>query len=782
MNINKNTAYGQFAYFWGNDKPQTKCFEYGLEHGHTCYMATDEKGGMYYSFPSYKIFMRYHNQTKSKRNWYEVIRDQTMKLYIDYDQEIRHQYTESDQKKVIDYIKKLLSTKLEFSDSDLVILDSCRLTENGSKISYHFILNNSECFESITHLKRFMKLLKMEDKNDDLIMNIDMAVYSRNRRFRIMGSSKLKAKNYLKGLNDVKFEDSFVQHFKNQTIKLYESIPDANEVDVLPNNNNYNNLVKIPAASPAIVSIETPISDFEYDNVILKFNEFQLNKWGTIKHSVRDYNFPFINLKNIETPRTVCCSCNVIHEQDNYGVIRLNEFDYYYMCRKKTSIKHTIFSIPIKDRPVSSSINPNVLMKKSNNDIIYESRFVKELNLDTDYFIKSQLGTGKTFQFSKLIIKLLNRNSKARIIIFSQRIQFSREICAKINSKLEEVGIEERFVLYKDSNDQVINDAQLLVMGVHSLHKLKIYENPRYDLVIGDEIRSLFSEFLFKHLMKNNYSKIAINFETIFRQCKNFIVCDAFATQSDITKLSLLMNGTDHSDFTLIQNIWKPQRREIEYLGGSFTNIVNKIYEKLLLGERCVFFSSIATSARNCGLVDFCKRNNITYAFYHSKSNDKAKKEDFENINESWKVQLLIYTPTITVGVSFDELHFDNLFVYFSTYSACVRDCFQSMYRVRQFKSTKIYCGIYDKPMRDAGSIFEKQIKIDCFNEKEAKRERLSELKLNSEFADTDLNQLSWISESIINNEMERNFHKKYIVTMIKEFCNFCNIFFLKLF
>ena len=50
-----------------------------------------------------------------------------------------------------------------------------------------------------------------------------------------------------------------------------------------------------------------------------------------------------------------------------------------------------------------------------------------------------------------------------------------------------------------------------------------------------------------------------------------------------------------------------------------------------------------------------------------------------------------MYTTTITVGINFDRVHFDSLFVYGTCMSATVRDIFQATMRVRHLRNNKMY-------------------------------------------------------------------------------------------
>jgi hypothetical protein len=76
-------------------------------------------------------------------------------------------------------------------------------------------------------------------------------------------------------------------------------------------------------------------------------------------------------------------------------------------------------------------------------------------------------------------------------------------------------------------------------------------------------------------------------------------------------------------------------------------------------------------------------------------SDDVTKK--MRNVNKLWeKYQNVIYTTSITVGISYDsEKVFDNLMLHFSACSSTVRDLFQSSLRARKIKNDVLYYSRY---------------------------------------------------------------------------------------
>ena len=66
-----------------------------------------------------------------------------------------------------------------------------------------------------------------------------------------------------------------------------------------------------------------------------------------------------------------------------------------------------------------------------------------------------------------------------------------------------------------------------------------------------------------------------------------------------------------------------------------------------------------------------------------------------DEINNVWNCDILLYNISITVGISFDILHFDNIFCF--VHSVNMRDFFQSTARVRKIQSNELNIYLLDK-------------------------------------------------------------------------------------
>ncbi|VVB70357.1 Origin of replication binding protein [uncultured archaeon] len=76
---------------------------------------------------------------------------------------------------------------------------------------------------------------------------------------------------------------------------------------------------------------------------------------------------------------------------------------------------------------------------------------------------------------------------------------------------------------------------------------------------------------------------------------------------------------------------------------------------------------------------------NKNIKLYTSKTSNKVKEEEYGNVNKFWtEADVLIYTPTITAGLSYEIKHFKKLFLLFDTNEGCdINTCIQMSGRIR---------------------------------------------------------------------------------------------------
>jgi hypothetical protein len=75
---------------------------------------------------------------------------------------------------------------------------------------------------------------------------------------------------------------------------------------------------------------------------------------------------------------------------------------------------------------------------------------------------------------------------------------------------------------------------------------------------------------------------------------------------------------------------------------------------------------------------------------YSSETNLRERKLHFSDVNTYWaQYDVLIYTPTVSAGVSFEKSHFDIVYGYFTDMSCPIETCIQMIGRIRDVKLKK---------------------------------------------------------------------------------------------
>ena len=310
----------------------------------------------------------------------------------------------------------------------------------------------------------------------------------------------------------------------------------------------------------------------------------------------------------------------------------------------------------------------------------------------TTFLIKSRLGSGKSTQIINSILRQLEKNHTIRILVLSPRKTFAYSICGDLNKAHLD------FECYLETKD--LNQTQKLVCQMESLFKLQ----RDYDILIADEIVSCLTQLSSRTTMKNNIQQVVEHFQRIYNNSKLAILADAFIdpkTHQFVKDMGLLT----HRKLYYTNNINKPEKRTaVQYHSKTTPEkkiipalqiLTEHLFNQLKLGKKCAFFCASKQSAlkiKEAYLLD-TQLPNDQLKIYTSASDS----EDLKNVNESWYGKsLVIFTSTITVGVSFSRHWFDLLYCYSSCMSSLVRDVFQGLKRARHIKDKTLHFALWD--------------------------------------------------------------------------------------
>jgi hypothetical protein len=245
------------------------------------------------------------------------------------------------------------------------------------------------------------------------------------------------------------------------------------------------------------------------------------------------------------------------------------------------------------------------------------------------------------------------------------------------------------FALYSDAAGDLdpIRYPRLIVQ-VESLHRLTIGARPEpVDLLILDEVESILAQFN-SGLHKQFNAAFAV-FQWMMATAR-FVVCmDANLSDRTYRTLERLRPGRpphfhwnrfqraadDAYFFTADQGAW-----------------LGRLYGAIRAGQRVVIPTNSLAEGR--AFEEAIRREfpDREVMMYSSETSPSEKTRHFSDVHTFWgKLDVLIFTPTCSAGVSFELEHFDALFGYFCDVSCDVETCRQMLGRVRNLRTREHY-------------------------------------------------------------------------------------------
>ena len=362
------------------------------------------------------------------------------------------------------------------------------------------------------------------------------------------------------------------------------------------------------------------------------------------------------------------CYADECKEQNKYITMTLTyEKDYI--------LRHNVFS------------NRNTLHCKQ--DVIKWNEIYEIENM-TDYpepedafgivLIRANMGIGKTKSLNKTFIPQ-NVDSNTKCIF----ITYQRILAKKYHKELAEYG----FIHYLDVEGE-ISDKKIVVC----LDSIARVQTTSFDYVFIDEALSVFMH-MNSSQMKNK-ALISIHLESILLDAKHVYMLDAHIDNLIVYKIAEYLSIEKNTQIYSIRNkfIRPTNRNAICILNKNKKSentlkmkLIEHVCELLKYKKRVVVSSSTKSFTEQLQLEvkrRFKERRNI---FIYNSDTDRAILNNHsENTESVWKtLDLLVYSPTITAGVSFESLHFHQLISYIdnSLYTPTVDNVMQQLFRVR---------------------------------------------------------------------------------------------------
>ena len=434
--------------------------------------------------------------------------------------------------------------------------------------------------------------------------------------------------------------------------------------------------------------------------------------------SVHGTNF---SLKPMSRTDTECPLCKRVHEHENQWITVCGaQQRVFFKCRRADTeggSKRSLYLGMLKPNAVVSeedrlrSIEYQYNKPQIETNDYYCAKYARPLNPTKGVIdlLCSFMGTGKTTEFNNYI----RRTNAHRVGVLSPRILYTESITSEYNQPQTEENkhyllpfIGKKFQTYLEVNENGARDYRnhdRLVIQMESLHHL-LNVQP-FDVLILDELESLLTQYGSGTMKEQILCCRA--FEKLIRETPIIIGGDAFLSEKSRQTL-MKINPNIH----IVRNDYKPARR-IAYLYPTYESLFYRAYQSLAMGKKIVFVC--ASRKKALEFASGCAVRGIVYKLYVGKSNNtEQERQELRNVNQSWSgpVRCVIYNSRITVGVNYNkEDEFDQLFVYGSSHSCCVRDTFQGTLRVRHIKDNEMHANIYQKAVSNRLPLKEADVK-----------------------------------------------------------------------
>lgn len=573
----------------------------------------------------------------------------------------------------------------------------------GQKFSNHIIIDGyyvSSCEQAAEFARRVISYLP-----DIYHQFIDMSIYKRLQNFRLVNCHKEEDTRIKKIITAQPILSSIITCVSN-CILLPDLVAEA-KLTVFDTNLNIN------------AEDEQKVLAICENSGILKYNIYK---------GVRDGIFRFDR-----TTATLCEFCDREHVKDNTVIVTLRCEDgiatVYKQCRKyldehgrdgqhfsilgefssdiinttRTQAEKTIVSWADQKiiAAINSISNPHKLLFDDLSDAhkhIYNTSTLAPFEYARTLVIHAAMKMGKTKALTEYITQYFADTINVRkIIILSFRQTFSGNLKEKFAD----------YTLYSDVKGKL--DQMKLIIQVESLHRLDIREGvDPPDLVVLDECESIFEQFD-SGLLRGNFADCFAKFQYLMRYSQYVICMDAMLTDRTYRMLTHMRTDPRSNNISMANicnnmpnnisesifyhhNLYRNATADQYHFTGDKIKWLGILYSSIEADEKCVVVTSSLGEAKVL-IRNLHKRYpEKSMRIYSSESSKSEKNEHFARVNDYWNgLDLLIYTPTVSAGVSFEEKHYQKMFCYFTDKSCPVETCIQMIGRIRDLADKQYY-------------------------------------------------------------------------------------------
>jgi hypothetical protein len=574
--------------------------------------------------------------------WVEILKDNNINDVLDIDTPIQKTGNNG-----YHYLFKVNETdyKLLRTINGLYI-DGKKYTIDFKAKNQCLIVEPTKYYNNNKELKEYLWLKSPKEQE---IKYMPLFVFNMLRNSKQPKKEKLKSNNIILETND-------------ELLKYINELLNNLNPDRFDNGNNWRFMARLfnnlnldinlfnsySMTSKKYVSFEDCLKTYNKYNNDKKYNLKTL-EYLSFKDDLKNHKIILNNNKNLIQKINI----NKINNEIKYDIININ--DRYLIDNKN---KYNI---------EQNELTKNINLWMTNDNI-------KSLN------IKSPYDTGKT----QLLKSIINHYNPKKILFVSYR----KTLTYDIRSKFDNLN-------FKSYLSEDLNSDRLIIQ-IESLNKLRnldytfisddedIIKN--YDLIIIDEVESILNQFSSSTLRDVKKETFQL-FDDLLFAADKIITLDGdmdMRTYDFINSYGKMINIVNHT-ITHNKTINIMKNRD-DYL--------NMIYDDLNNNKKIAIASMSSNEIEVINDLLKTKYPSKNILIYTGLTADEDKQE-LKNMDIIFKeANVILYSPTITAGVSYDVIsyddYFDNIYGIICSGSCSSRDFKQQINRIRKIKNDTI--------------------------------------------------------------------------------------------
>lgn len=653
----------QFSHLIDNGSGNSVQGSYSQNELKTKTIIRDETSNQYIVFNSQSDFEKWYIKQKEK-HYHEIIfgyQKQRIRFDIDIDDTFINgpEVVNCVLNSAIEVIRDLYYCidDIQLSRNDFIVTDSSGSTSKGFKHSYHIILYTYAVVNN--HEAKFVSDAVIKILPDHFKRFIDANVNKSIQSFRLLHSTKCKSER----------TKVISNKFKTHQGTLFDTM-------IVP----FQGIKVLSPLCDTEIEYEENIDDSIAKNIIKLVKPFNILDG----HKFRDIKNNTLNFDRVKP--THCTLCDEVHHNDNSLVIIYDGVsgNIYEFCRQSKNSRY-ICNMEKKTQIINLSkkiIELSCKFDTLSNKTVYNERYMREYELVPTLAVKAQMKIGKTKELHKYVVKYFDNTKIIRFISFRQT--FSNHVYTLFND----------FELYSTIKGSISSNIKRVIIQVESLYRLQLEENNIVDLLILDEIESILNQ-IGSGLHKNFNASFAM-FLWLLTTSKHVVCMDANISNRTFNILSKFRQGTIHFH----HNKWQTSKDDKFFFTIDKNTWLSQLCTKLKENKRIVIPTNSIMEAKTCEMLIKEMYPSKQIKMFSSELKHSEKQLYFNDVHKYWtELDVLIYTPTCSAGVSYELEHFDVLFGYFCNMSCDVETCRQMMHRVRNIKTNEYYIYLQELDM-----------------------------------------------------------------------------------